>query len=351
MATLILKKPTAGDFFISDVGIIIPGLGQDTFTEAELIRRLATSDNTRSAVTGGTLIVNDGSSDLSAAAGIEYLEQLWVQAGYTVTGPVGSQGAQGFQGVGSQGLQGNQGNQGISGAGVQGSQGSQGPQGNQGFQGPSQAGTQGPQGNQGFQGSQGLQGIVGAGVQGPQGNQGGEGLQGNQGFQGAIGAGVQGPQGNEGTQGQQGPQGNQGFQGLSQAGVQGFQGNQGFQGAARPKYLFGNTAAVPAGGTLQMNGPGNAIQGYRMMRAGTITGGSIQVNTADASRAYNLDIRVNAVSVATVPLPVSTLGASNVVLSVPVVVGDVVSAFLVRTSGAGASTFDEMASAVEVTES
>lgn len=100
-----------------------------------------------------------------------------------------------------------------------------------------------------------------------------------------------------------------------------------------------------------MNGPGNAILGYRMMRAGTITGASLQVNLVDASRTYNLDIFVNGVSATTVALPISTLGVSSVALSVAVAVGDVVSAFLVRTSSTGGSTFNEMTSVIEVTES
>lgn len=99
-----------------------------------------------------------------------------------------------------------------------------------------------------------------------------------------------------------------------------------------------------------MNGPGAAILGYRMMRAGTITGASLQVDVVDAARTYNLDIRVNAVSVATLALPLSTLGVSTVALAVAVAVGAVVTAFLVRTAGSGGSTFAEMLSVVEVTE-
>lgn len=314
MATLIIKKPTPVDFFIADVGIIIPGSGQDTFTDSALIRRLTTSDDTRAAVTGGTLVVNDGISDLSPTAGIEYFEQLWVQAGYTTTGAIGTQGPQGFQGAGNVGAQGPQGFQGLTGSGVQG------PQGNQGFQGTNP----GPQGDQGPQGLQGFQGLTGSGVQGPQGNQG---------DQGPGGTGSQGPQGPQGLQG------NQGNQGVI-----------GSQGATRDKYLFGVSTTVPAGGTLQMQGPGNAIQGYRLPRAGTITAGSIQVNTTSTND-YNLDIRINGTSVVTVPLAAGTTGNSSTGLSVAVSANDVLTAFLVRTSGSGGSGFNQELAVVEVTES
>lgn len=361
MATLILKKPTPGDFFISDVGIVIPGSGQDTFTESELIRRLTTSNVTRSAVTGGTLVVNDGTSDLSPTAGIEYLEQLWVKAGYTTTGVLGTQGPQGNQGPSQTGTQGSQGPQGVSGTGTQGAQGFQGadasgvqgPQGivgSQGSQGASEAGVQGPQGDQGFQGFQGTN----PGSQGPQGNQGEmgagfQGPQGNQGFQGTN----PGPQGSQGPQGEIGFQGNQGISGAGVQGAQGIQGvlgPQGFQGANRAKYLFGNTSIVPSGGTLQLEGPGTAIQGYRLPRGGTITAASVQVNTTSAN-GYDLDMRVNGVSAATLPLAAGTLGNSTVAPSVPVSANDILTAFLVRTSGSGGSTFNEMLAVVEVTES
>lgn len=361
MATLILKKPTAGNFFISDVGIIIPGSGQDTFTDSTLIRRLTTSNVTRSAVTGGVLIVNDGTSDLSPTAGIEYFEQLWVKAGYTTTGVLGTQGPQGNQGPSQTGAQGNQGPQGVAGNGTQGAQG---------FQGVDASGVQGPQGTIGPQGNQG---ASGAGVQGPQGDQGFQGFQGTnpgvqgpQGFQGEMGAGFQGPQGNQGFQGTnpgpqglQGPQGDVGFQGnqgATGAGVQGAQGAQGilgpqgFQGANRAKYLFGNTSIVPSGGTLQLEGPGSAIQGYRLPRGGTITAASVQVNVTSTND-YNLDMRINGVSVATQPLAAGTLGSSAVTFSVAVSANDVLTAFLVRTSGSGGSAFNEMLAVVEVTES
>lgn len=120
--------------------------------------------------------------------------------------------------------------------------------------------------------------------------------------------------------------------------------------ARQSDYQFGRTVVVPGGGTLQQQGPGNTLAGVRVNRAGTITGGSIQVNVVDAVRAYKLSIRVNGVEVALVALPVGTIGASTAALAVAVVVGDVITAFMVRTAGAGASTFSEQHAMIEVTE-
>jgi hypothetical protein len=85
-----------------------------------------------------------------------------------------------------------------------------------------------------------------------------------------------------------------------------------------------------------------------MYRPGTISGASIQVDSVDAARAYDLDIRVNTVSVATLALPVSTIGANTAAFAVAVVAGDVITAFLVRTAGVGASTFSFENAVVEV---
>jgi hypothetical protein len=84
--------------------------------------------------------------------------------------------------------------------------------------------------------------------------------------------------------------------------------------------------------------------------AGTITNASVQVDVVDAARAYNLDVRVNGVSVATLALPVSTLGADTCTapISVAVACGDIITAFMVRTAGGGASTFNNEGALVEI---
>lgn len=115
------------------------------------------------------------------------------------------------------------------------------------------------------------------------------------------------------------------------------------------EYLFGQTVNVPAGGTLQLQGPGQSLSGVRTLRAGIITGASIQVNVLDAARAYNLEIRVNGVAAATVPLPIGATGAQSTALAVAVAAGSSITAFMIRTAGAGGSTFAEEYAAVEVT--
>lgn len=78
MSTLTLKKPSPGNFFIQDVGIFIPGSGQDTFSDNNLLRIIARSGDTRNAVLNGTLVVNNGVTDLSVTDGLSYLSSLWV---------------------------------------------------------------------------------------------------------------------------------------------------------------------------------------------------------------------------------------------------------------------------------
>lgn len=112
-------------------------------------------------------------------------------------------------------------------------------------------------------------------------------------------------------------------------------------------YQFGNTAQVPAGGTLQMEGPGQSLNGFRVFRAGTIVGGSIAVNAVSANT-YDLQIRVNGVSAAVVTLAAGLTSAQTIALSIAVVAGDIITAFMVRTAGAGGSTFNEEHAVVEI---
>lgn len=69
---------------------------------------------------------------------------------------------------------------------------------------------------------------------------------------------------------------------------------------------------------------------------------------ADATNDYNLEIRVNGISVATVPLPSGSAGASSVALAAAVVIGDIVTAFMVRTAGADVSDFTEEHAVIEI---
>jgi hypothetical protein len=105
---------------------------------------------------------------------------------------------------------------------------------------------------------------------------------------------------------------------------------------------FGNTGGVPSGGTIALLGPGNTTTGVRVPADQRIMGASIQVNVIDALRTFNLSIRVNGIQQDTVPLGLSLLGAQNVALNIPLLATDVVTLFLVRTSGTQASTFTQM---------
>lgn len=151
---------------------------------------------------------------------------------------------------------------------------------------------------------------------------------------------VMGGGGGRGSQGVQGPSG--------VPGPQGNVGPQGLPGVTQQNFQFGENIPVPGAGTLQLDGPGNTLVGFRVYRAGTITAASIQVDVADATNDYNLDIRVNGISVATVPLPSGSTGASSVALAAAVVVGDVVTAFMVRTAGADESDFTEEHAVIEI---
>lgn len=119
--------------------------------------------------------------------------------------------------------------------------------------------------------------------------------------------------------------------------------------ADRDRFQYGNSTSVPGGGTLQLEGAGDSLGALRMNRAGSITGASIQVNVVDNVRTYDLDMRINGVSVVTLALPISTLGAHTAALAVAFAAGDLLTVFLVRTGGAGASTFADEQALVEVT--
>jgi hypothetical protein len=114
-------------------------------------------------------------------------------------------------------------------------------------------------------------------------------------------------------------------------------------------YQFGRNTQIPGGGTLQLWGPGPTATAIRLLRAGNVTAASIQVGAVDAGNAYNLEIRVNGATVQTVALAAGILG-NQAVFAVPTAVaaGDLLTAFMVRTAGGGASSFSDMQAVVEV---
>lgn len=105
---------------------------------------------------------------------------------------------------------------------------------------------------------------------------------------------------------------------------------------------YGSSGGVPSGGTLALLGPGNTTTGIRVPSDQKIMGASVQVNVIDALRTFNVSIRVNGIEVATLTLPLSSLGSLIASLNVPVLAGDVITVFMVRASGTGASTFAQM---------
>lgn len=113
-------------------------------------------------------------------------------------------------------------------------------------------------------------------------------------------------------------------------------------------YQFGRNVQVPGSGTLVLYGPGDTTAPLRMNRNGTLTGASIQVNVVDGARAYDLVIYKNGAPVATVPLPIGSMGGNTNALAVPISVADLITAALVRATGVGASTFSQEHAMIEV---
>lgn len=77
MASLVIKNNTGSNVPIDDVGIFIPASGSETLTRTIAILQVCRSADTRALVTAGTITLNDGSSDLSVLAGLNYLDVLW----------------------------------------------------------------------------------------------------------------------------------------------------------------------------------------------------------------------------------------------------------------------------------
>lgn len=113
---------------------------------------------------------------------------------------------------------------------------------------------------------------------------------------------------------------------------------------------FGQTIKVPGSGTLYLKSAGGVLgsaAALRMIRAGTLQGASIQVDQIDGARAYKLSVQINGAEVESVALPVSTLGAVSTAFSAAYASGDLLRCAIIRTSGTGASLFDDIAVIVE----
>lgn len=92
MSMPLILKSTGSAFVLPDIGVIIgsEGNGGSDFSGIpELIRALGQSSNLRARVIAGTVKVNNGSVDLSALAGQQYLNQMWIQAGNDIAVQMG----------------------------------------------------------------------------------------------------------------------------------------------------------------------------------------------------------------------------------------------------------------------
>ncbi len=76
--TLILKNTTASVVVLPKTGVRLPASGQDDYSgQTTTILKIASSNGVRALVLAGTVVVNDGSADLSVLAGLSYLDVLW----------------------------------------------------------------------------------------------------------------------------------------------------------------------------------------------------------------------------------------------------------------------------------
>jgi hypothetical protein len=77
MPTLNVKNPGGAEIFIDDVGTNIPASSTVPFSDRANLLRLAHSDSLRALLQAGSLILNDGVSDLSASEALGVLENIW----------------------------------------------------------------------------------------------------------------------------------------------------------------------------------------------------------------------------------------------------------------------------------
>jgi len=74
MWTLIVKNGGGSAIFFDDLGIEVSAASQITFSDFFTYEEIADSDDLRSAVaSGGSIVINNGSGDLSASDGVDYL--------------------------------------------------------------------------------------------------------------------------------------------------------------------------------------------------------------------------------------------------------------------------------------
>lgn len=88
MPTLNVRNPGGSEIFIGDVGTNIPAGTTVPFDDSGNLIRLARSDDLRGYVRAGSLILNDGSADLSPAEAMGILEAIWANAAMSFAPPI-----------------------------------------------------------------------------------------------------------------------------------------------------------------------------------------------------------------------------------------------------------------------
>lgn len=288
---------------------------------------------------GSTGLLNIG--DEYGYPGYEPVELMWNRTREALFIGVTGVGGHWIQ-VGSGSLSGGTGFIGETGAGGQtGIQGDTGAQGAAGA--PGETGLAGV-GETGIQGDTGAPGIGETGLPGFTGVQGETGLVGETGTQGIPGQTGIGQDGAQGTTGVQGPTG---LIGLTGAGATGVQGATGIGAGKGMNLRYTHDAGAPSGGTRYLRiGQGvlSSECGDRIPVASTLTTVTIEVSVIDASRAYNLEIISDPTGapdvLTTLNLPINTRGVTATGLSVAILANTEIGARLVRSAGAGSSTFN-----------
>lgn len=251
-----------------------------------------------------------------------------------------------------------------SGVGATGPTGPPGPTGDTGPSGPTgDTGETGPTGDTGT-GETGPTGPTGAGATGPTGNTGPSGDTGPTGPTGDTGPlGDTGPFGDTGPTGETGPSGPSGETGTGATGPTGVSGETGPSGPTgdtgpqEQRFFFTFTIdnGVPTAGTRYLLvGPGTFCSdvGQLLTANGTIRGIAVAVSVIDASRSYNVEVVSSPAGVpavlATLALPTSTKTARDRTYSAALAGLTEFGVRLVRSAGAGASSFGDVVVTVEV---
>lgn len=87
MWTIIAKNAGLTDVLVDDLGVYIPAEDQYTLSDSFTFDEIACSDSLRTLVLAETLVINNGSSDLTASKGVAYLTLLTLNGG-TLTSPL-----------------------------------------------------------------------------------------------------------------------------------------------------------------------------------------------------------------------------------------------------------------------